>query len=171
MSSPYFYGGGTAPTTPPPRSPYFYGGGTASPPARPAAPTRKLNPLDATYGTALAQAQEGQGLQHADAWNQAHNQLAILMAGIGANRLGRQEGLDHSSLLNSLASRGLGRSGAVGYGEGQQALNYNDKRFDLNNNLLQQLVGNAQQLINAKQAIRNATQGAYHNAFVGGFGG
>lgn len=114
---------------------------------------------------ALANAQQARGINSLDAWLRAQQQLAGLTNQVSTQRLDRQQGLDREGILNHLAANGLGRSGDVGYLQGQSALNFADKRYDQSANLLSHLSNLMGTYLTKKEGIRDNTTGAYQGAF------
>jgi len=135
---------------------------------KPAAPyrPRKLTPFDTDPNVAMANAQQAQGINHLNSWLTAQQGLSQEAGRVGTERLDRAYGLRRTNLLDSLAARGMIRSGDLGFQQKQLALDANDQRYDLNANVLQNLVSQMTKYLEQKQAIRGATTGAYQTSYA-----
>lgn len=118
------------------------------------------NPL-----VAYANAEYAKGVTSLDGWLKGQQDLANAQGKTMSERLKRQRELARRALINRLAARGILRSGDLGYQEGQQAQNFADSSYDINQNVLQQLAGYWQQYLQQKNALRGVVDNAMTTAY------
>lgn len=143
-----------------PAAPPVYGGSPAA--------ASSVSPFATDPAVALAQAQAQQGNTDLDAWLKAQQDRASLDQQTGLDRLAHNQQLDHMSIVNNLAARGLIRSGDLGYREKESAYQFGNQQQDLRQAILDKLAGYTQSYLQQKQALQaavlQAMQGAYANA-------
>lgn len=80
------------------------------------------------------------------------------------SRLDKKHDLDRKAVINRLASRGLLRSGDLGYGLGEADAAYGNDQYDARQRVLAQLESYMQNYIDRKNALRQNVQQAYETA-------
>lgn len=149
--------------------------------------------FDTDPSVALARALENQGIGQLDAWLKSAREQAIIqsgdpalasIAGFGLDpqagvfaqqnylsgnadlaRVARARDLAKKAIINRLASRGLLRSGDLGYLEGQANIDYGNQEYDVRQNVLKKLADLMAQYLQQKQALKQNTVSAYQSAF------
>ena len=123
------------------------------------------NFFDSNPLVAYANGEYARGVTSLDGWLKGQQDLANSQGKTMSERLRRQRDLAHRAILNRLAARGILRSGDLGYQEGQQAQNFADSSYDINQNVLQQLAGYWQQYLQQKNALRGVVDNAMTTAY------
>lgn len=164
----------------------------AAPVAAPTAPSGG-NSFDSDPRVAMAKALENQGIGQLDSWIRSAREQAIIQsgdpdlagqAGFGLDpqagvfarqnylsgnadlaRLDRAKKLAHRAIINKLASRGILRSGDLGYLEGEANQDFGNQEYDVRQGVLSKLSEFMRQYLQQKQALKQSTLGAYQDAY------